>query len=54
MEMLGFCPSNNKTEILLDQNEAEQFPGAFKLVHRLVALLLCWSDYAVLGFQNHS
>ena len=23
MEMLGFGPSNNKTEVLLDQNEAE-------------------------------
>ena len=23
MEMLGFGPSNNKTKILLDQNEAE-------------------------------
>ena len=30
MDMLGFGPSHNKTEILLDQNEAEYFPGAFK------------------------
>ena len=32
MEMLSFGPSHNKTEILLDQNEAEEFPGAFKFI----------------------
>ena len=26
----GFGPSDDKTEILLDQHEAEQFPEAFK------------------------
>ena len=30
MEMLGFGPSHNKTNILLDQSWSEEFPGAFK------------------------
>ena len=32
MEMLGLGLSNNKIETLLDQNGAEQFPGAFKAI----------------------
>ena len=30
MEILSFGPSHNKTEVLLDHNEAESIPGAFK------------------------
>ena len=31
MQILGFGLSHNKFEKLLNQNEAEQFPGAFRL-----------------------
>ena len=30
MNMLGFGPSHNKTDILLDQNWSKEFPGASK------------------------
>ena len=30
MKMLGFGPSHYKTEVLLDQNRSEEFPGAFE------------------------
>ena len=32
MQMLGFGPSDNKIEKLLDQNWPDEFRGAFELV----------------------
>ena len=36
MDFLGFGPSHNKTESLLDQNEAEQIPELVNLLSKHV------------------